>query len=177
LLAASGRITVFVPAAVLTQCIIYYITQALRQLPAMPPKSAGKSKGPDGMALVMAAVRHPQCSRQHLRVTHICMHACACVHTYQQMCMPAAEGQSLSLAQVAELEKIMEEIPPDFIPQFEEAAKGMISAFKDGAAGGKDAVEEDHRKEGCASAGWRLPVCLCGCECVSLSVPLSMSEV
>jgi len=75
LLAASGRITVFVPAAVLTHCIIYYITQALRQLPAMPPKSAGKSKGPDGMALVMAAVRHPQCSRQHLRVTHACVHA------------------------------------------------------------------------------------------------------
>ena len=99
------------------------------------------------------------------------------MHTYQQMCMPSAEGESLSLAQVAELEKIMEEIPPDFMPQFEEAAKSMISAFKDGAAGGKDAVEEDHRKEGCASAGWRLPVCLCGCVCVSLSVPLSMSEV
>jgi len=80
----------------------------------MPPKgsggAAGKGKGPDGMALVMAAV--------------------------------------------AELEKIMEEIPPDFIPQFEEAAKDMIGAFKDSAAVGKDGEEaEEGSKGGCGTTG------------------------
>ena len=64
---------------------------------------------------------------------------------------------------MAELEKIMEEIPPDFIPQFEEAAKEMISAFKDGAAGEKEEGSDDQGEDACGSKGRCLFLCLCFC--------------
>lgn len=52
-----------------------------------------------------------------------------------------ADGIAVVLAAVGELEKIMEEIPSDFIPHFEEAAQEMIRAFKDRRAG--DEADDD----------------------------------
>ena len=60
---------------------------------------------------------------------------------------------------MAELEKILEEVPPDFLPQFEEAAREMMSAFKESAAGGTEAKEGggaakgEEETGGCGSAG------------------------
>jgi len=65
-----------------------------------------------------------------------------------------AEGIAIVMAAVAELEKIMEEIPPDFVPQFEEAAQAMIGAFKERAAGGDaDSGDAGGSSRGCGSAG------------------------
>ena len=52
--------------------------------------------------------------------------------------------------QVAELEKILEEVPPDFLAQFEEAATEMIGAFKDRAAGTNS--DEEEGAGGCAAS-------------------------
>ena len=56
------------------------------------------------------------------------------------------DGMDIVMNAVSELEKIMEEIPPHFVPEFEEAAQAMIGAFKERASGhGRDAKR---RKKG-----------------------------
>jgi hypothetical protein len=41
-----------------------------------------------------------------------------------------SRGMDSVMAAVGDLEKILEELPPDYLPQFEEAAQEMMSAFK-----------------------------------------------
>ena len=55
------------------------------------------------------------------------------------------DGMALVMKGVAELERIMEMIPAEFIPEFEEAAMQLIGAFKEGEhAGCGDHAEGEH---------------------------------
>jgi len=69
----------------------------------------------------------------------------------------ARRPEFLGASQVAQLEKILEGIPPDFLPEFEEAATELIGAFKDSAAGARSDDSDEGEEGACGGAAARAP--------------------